>query len=199
MPIKYIKPLPIKYVLKEISKCLKDKTFPLRDADLLDDRNKFILHNYDYEMYRSNDEDDMDNVFWESIRTICIEIGQVINFRRIIRTTKDGIPILPKDYVPQHLNPLKQKDYDKSTLTEKLEKLQVDEMYSNIENEVGDVNLLEKKDMPLEMVRNLNILNNDIDNTIYKKQIEFGKKYPKVRDKIIKASQFLQKLVRKMR
>ena len=67
-------------------------------------------------------------------------------------------------------------------------------MYSNIENEVGDVNLLEKKDMPLEMVRNLNILNNDIDNTNYKKQIEFGKKYPKVRDKIIKASQFLQKL-----
>lgn len=159
----------------------------------------FIMSQFDYEQHRSNKKDDMDYLFWESIRTICIEIGQVILYHRIIRTRDDGLPILPKGFVPQHLNPLKRIEYNKKTLKDRLDKIQIDELYNKIEDVVGDTDLMEGKDMPLEMVRALNILNNEIDKSVYKKKMEFGKKYSKVRDKIISASKFLTKLVSKMR
>ena len=38
---------------------------------------------------------------------------------------------------------------------------QIDELYDKIEDVVGDTDLMEGKDMPLEMVRALNILNNE--------------------------------------
>ncbi len=182
-----------------ISKCLRDKVFPLEDKDLLRDRQKFILHNFDYDQYKSNDIEDRRYIFHQDLRTICILIGQLILFKRIILTNKEGIPYLPKGFVPQHLNPLKKGSFDKKTLEEMLNDLRLDEIYEDIEDVINEVEMIEGKDMPLEMVRGLNILNNDIDNAVYKKQIEFGKKYPKVRDKIIQASKYLQKLVRKMR
>ena len=184
-----------------ISKCLRDKVFPLEDKDLLRDRQKFILHNFDYDQYKSDDIEDRRYIFHQDLRSICIMIGQLILYKRIILTDKKGIPYLPKGFVPRHLNPLKQKDYNQSTLTEMLNELKVDEeIYNEIERMVGKIELDEKTDeYALPMVRVLNTLDYEIGKANYKKQLEYGKRNPKQMDKVIKVSRYLIDVVKKMR
>ena len=104
--IKYIKPLSLERVFKDISEGLHEETLDKMDRELMYDRMKLIDGTDDWDVYKSNGEFEKDYIYWTDIKTIWELIGQVILFHRIIKENSEGVYNLPKDEVPYHLRQL---------------------------------------------------------------------------------------------
>lgn len=107
--IKYIKPLNLEKVFKDISDELHNDVLDTMDRDLMFDRMKFIDNSNDWDVYKSNEEFDKDFIYESDIRTISILIGQVIIFHRILKENEEGVYNLPKGEVPYHLRQIDEK------------------------------------------------------------------------------------------
>ena len=101
--MKYIKPLKIEKVFKDISEHLYDDIFEKMDRKLFRDRMKFIEKSIYWDEYKSTDEFDKSNIYDTDIRSVSELIGQIVVFGRIIRENGKGDYNLPKGEVPLYL------------------------------------------------------------------------------------------------
>ena len=107
--VKYIKPNRFFEVFEDISEEYYNVTIEKKDRDLLYDRNKWIRDNVYWYEYLSNDEDDIDTIYQQSVRTISEMIHQCVLFNRVIRERMVGEFNLPKGQVPLYLRQIDEK------------------------------------------------------------------------------------------
>jgi hypothetical protein len=107
--VKYIKPNRFFEVFEDISEEYYNVTTEKKDRDLLYDRNKWIRDNVYWYEYLSNDEDDIDTIYQQSVRTISEMIHQCVLFNRVIRERMVGEFNLPKGQVPLYLRQIDEK------------------------------------------------------------------------------------------
>ena len=107
--VKYIKPNRFFEVFEDISEEYYNVTIEKKDRDLLYDRNKWIRDNVYWYEYLSNDEDDIDTIYQQSVRTISEMIHQCVLFNRVIRERMVDEFNLPKGEVPLYLRQIDEK------------------------------------------------------------------------------------------
>tara|TARA_B100001250_G_C19460240_1_gene639887 strand:- start:112 stop:567 length:456 start_codon:yes stop_codon:yes gene_type:complete len=107
--VKYIKPNRFFEVFEDISEEYYNVTIEKKDRDLLYDRNKWIRDNVYWYEYLSNDEDDIDTIYQQSVRTISEMIHQCVLFNRVIRERMVNEFNLPKGEVPLYLRQIDEK------------------------------------------------------------------------------------------
>ena len=107
--VKYIKPNRFFEVFEDISEEYYNVTTEKKDRDLLYDRNKWIRDNVYWYEYLSNDEDDIDTIYQQSVRTISEMIHQCVLFNRVIRERMVNEFNLPKGEVPLYLRQIDEK------------------------------------------------------------------------------------------
>ena len=107
--VKYIKPNRFFEVFEDISEEYYNVTTEKKDRDLLYDRNKWIRDNVYWYEYLSNDEDDIDTIYQQSVRTISEMIHQCVLFNRVIRERMVNEFNLPKGQVPLYLRQIDEK------------------------------------------------------------------------------------------
>jgi len=109
--VKFIKPQNFYILFEELGECVHSKIFEMMDKDLFHDREKWIeeSENFDWSDYKDNDEDSKEDIRDMDIETVCIYIGQILMFGRIIKKNKFGEFNLPKGEVPLYTRQIDEK------------------------------------------------------------------------------------------
>ena len=98
--VKFIKPQKFYELFEELGECVYEKIFDMKDRYIFTDRQKFIDNSFDWMDYKNNDEDSKEDVRDMDIESVCMFIGQILLFGRIIKENQFGEMNLPKGEVP---------------------------------------------------------------------------------------------------
>ena len=98
--VKFIKPQKFYELFDELGECVYEKIFDMKDRYIFTDRQKFIDDHFDWTDYKDNDEDSKEDVRDMDIESVCMFIGQILLFGRIIKENQFGEMNLPKGEVP---------------------------------------------------------------------------------------------------
>ena len=101
--IEYIKPQKFYELFQELGECVYEKIFDMKDRYIFTDRQKFIEDHFDWMDYKDNDEDSKEDIRDMDIESVCMFIGQILLFGRIIKENQFGEMNLPKGEVPLYM------------------------------------------------------------------------------------------------
>ena len=101
--VKFIKPQKFYELFDELGECVYEKIFDMKDRYIFTDRQKFIDDHFDWMDYKDNDEDSKEDIRDMDIESVCMFIGQILLFGRIIKENQFGEMNLPKGEVPLYM------------------------------------------------------------------------------------------------
>jgi hypothetical protein len=101
--VKFIKPQKFYELFDELGECVYEKIFDMKDRYIFTDRQKFIDDHFDWMDYKDNDEDSKEDIRDMDIESVCMFIGQILLFGRIIKENQFGEMNLPNGEVPLYM------------------------------------------------------------------------------------------------